>query len=443
MKSALFLALGLVMAVGSALAAPATTAERRPNLLFILADDYGTAELSCYGADHYRTPNLDRLAQEGLRFTRVYTPSLCGPSRAQILTGRYPFRTGATNQDATGRYTPAQWTMLPRVLKTAGYATSAVGKWGQLPLDPAAFGFDDYLMFTGSGVYWNTQAKGRTYTVNGQKVDLRDGEYLPDLMHRHAVEFIERNRDRPFYLYYSLSHVHNEILRTPDSAADSKDYYTDNVVYMDKLVGRLLAELERLHLRENTLIVFLGDNGTASARADRATIGGRRLSGSKGSMLEGGALVPLIVNWPGVVPANRVVDDLVDTTDFFPTFAELARAELPRDLRLDGRSLAARFRGQPGQPREWAFNQLANRWYVRSAGWKLNEKGELFDMSDAPFAERLVPADSADPAARAARRQLQAALDELAPASGIKDDGDGTGRHARRGERESADGAKP
>ena len=442
MKLVPLLALSLLACVGSA-AAPAAPSDRRPNLLFILADDYGTGEVGCYGADHYHTPHLDQLARSGLRFTRVFTPSLCGPSRAQILTGQYPFRSGATNQDATGRYTPAQWTMLPRVLKSAGYATAAIGKWGQLPLDPAAFGFDTYLTFTGSGIYWNTQAKGRTYTVDGKKLDLRDREYMPDLMHRHAVEFLERNRDRPFYLYYSLSHVHNEILRTPDSAPNSKDYYTDNIVYMDKLVGQLLAELDRLHLRENTLIVFVGDNGTATARADRATIGGRRLSGAKGSMLEGGALVPLIVNGPGVTSAGRVVDDLVDTSDFFPTFVELARAQVPAGLRLDGRSLAARFRGEAGQPREWAFNQLGNRWYVRSAGWKLNEKGELFDMSDAPFAERLVPADSADPAARAARAHLQAALDQLAPSSGIKDDGDGTGRHARRGEREAAETTKP
>ncbi len=417
----------------------ARAAAGKPNLLFILADDYGVGEVGCYGADHYRTPNLDALARSGMRFTRAFTVPLCGPSRAQILTGRYPFRTGATNQDATGNYTPAQWTMLPAVLKSAGYASAAIGKWGQLPLGPGEFGFDYHLKFQGSGVYWNTQDKGKTYLLNGEKVALRDGEYLPDVMHARAVDFMTAHRDRPFFLYYSLSHVHGEILPTPDSkpGAGDTEIYADNVAYMDKLVGRIVAEIDRLKLREKTLIVFFGDNGTTNGRAERATIGGRRLSGQKGSMLEGGGLVPMIVNWPGVTPAGRVAADLVDSSDFFPTFAELAGAKLPAGLQLDGRSLAPQFRGEPGTPRPWAFNQLARMWYVREADWKLNERGELFAMHDAPFTEKLVPADSADPAAVAARQRLGAVLAQLNPAGGILDDGDPSGRHAKNAERKA------
>ncbi|MEI8021928.1 MAG: sulfatase-like hydrolase/transferase, partial [Schlesneria sp.] len=130
-----------------------------PNIIFILADDYGTGEVGCYGADNYKTPYIDALATGGMRFTRAYTAPLCGPSRALILTGRYPFRTGATNQDATGRMSPDRETMMPKILKQAGYVTSCVGKWGQLPLGPSEFGFDDYLKFKGSGAYWNTQPK--------------------------------------------------------------------------------------------------------------------------------------------------------------------------------------------------------------------------------------------------------------------------------------------
>jgi arylsulfatase A len=405
---------------------------RKPNIIFILADDLGVGEVSCYGADNYKTPSIDKLAQTGVRFTHAYTPSLCGPSRATILTGRYLFRTGATNQDSTGRMKPSMETMMPNILKPAGYVTAAIGKWGQLPLEPSDFGFDYYLKFTGSGIYWNTQAKGKKYLVNGEERILRDKEYMPDVMHQHVIEFITKHRDVPFYLYYSLSHVHAEILPTPDSTPDSKDTYADNVTYMDKLVGKLIAELDRLKLRENTLIVFFGDNGTAGGHANRATIGGKRLSGQKGTMLEGGSLEPLIVNWPGVAPEGKVNHDMIDSTDFIPTFAEIAGAKLPGNKVLDGRNFAAQIRGEKGKPREWIFIQLAGMWYTREAGWKLNEKGELYDMSSAPFEEKLVAADTKDPAAIAARKRLQAALDQLNPAGGIKDDGDGTGRHANR-----------
>ncbi|MCX6950979.1 MAG: sulfatase-like hydrolase/transferase [Verrucomicrobia bacterium] len=423
---------GLLAPVALSQAAPAPA---KPNIIFILADDYGVGEVSAYGADNYKTPNIDALARGGTRYTHAYTPSLCGPSRATILTGRYLFRTGATNQDATGRFTPAAETMMPAILKKAGYVTAAVGKWGQLPLGPAEFGFDQYLKFQGSGVYWNTQDTGKNYLLNGKQTPLRDKEYLPDVMHRVAVDFITANHDRPFYLYYSLSHVHTEILPTPDSAPDSKDVYADNVTYMDKLVGKLIAELERQGLREKTMIVFFGDNGTANGRADRAMIGGRRLDGAKGSMLEGGSLEPLIVNWPGVTPAGKVREDMIDSTDFVPTFAEIAGAKLPEGKTIDGRSFLGSIRGEPGQARSWVYLQLAKQWYTREAGWKLTEAGQLYDMSGAPFAEKAVPADTKDPVAIAARQRLQAALDQLNPAGGFVDDGDGTGRHSAREEK--------
>ena len=419
---------------GAALSLTTAAATGKPNIIFILADDYGAGEVGCYGADNYKTPNIDALAKSGIRYTHAYTVPLCGPSRAAILTGRYAFRTGAVNQDQTGLFTPAKEIMMPKILKQAGYVSSMIGKWGQLPLGPAEFGFDDYLKFKGSGTYWNTQDKGKTYLLNGKTVDLRDKEYMPDLMHNHLVEFITKNRDNPFYVYYSLSHVHTEILPTPDSAPDSKDevIYKDNVTYMDKLVGKLIAELDRLKLREKTLIIFLGDNGTGNGRADRATIGGRRFAGAKGSMQEGGALIPMIASWPGSTPAGKVSTDLVDSTDFFPTFAELAGAKLPEKVIIDGRSIAPQLLGEKGQPRDWAFIQLAKSWYVRGDGWKLNQAGELLDMSDAPFTEKLVAADTHDAKAIAARKHLQAALDKLNPAGGILDEGDGTGRHANK-----------
>ena len=427
MKSCLLsLALGSFVAVSGALAAD------KPNIIFILADDLGIGNVGCYGADAtVKTPHIDALARGGTRYSNAYTVPLCGPSRAAILSGRYAFRTGATNQDATGEMKPSVETFLPKTLKAAGYASSMIGKWGQLPLGPAEFGFDEHLKFQGSGIYWNSQAKGKNYVVNTQSVPLRDKEYLPDVMHRHVVDFMTRNREKPFYLYYSLSHIHGEILPTPDSAPDSKDLYADNIAYMDKLVGQLVAELDRLKLREKTLIVFFGDNGTGGNYSDRATVNGRRLSGAKGDMLEGGALVPMIVNWPGKTPAGKICTDMVDSTDFFPTFAEFAGTKLPAETVIDGRSMAAQFRGEKGQPRDWAFVQLARKWYVRSTGWKLNQAGELYDMSGAPWGEKLAPADTKNPAALAARRRLSAALAQLNPAGGILDNGDGSGRHAK------------
>jgi len=435
-------AIGLLSVTNQALSAnPASLTGQthaKPNIIFILADDLGIGNVGCYGADNYKTPNIDRLACIGMRFTNAYTAPLCGPSRATILTGRHLFRTGATNQDATGLMKPSVETMMPVYLKNAGYVTTSIGKWGQLPLGPGDFGFDDYLKFQGSGTYWNTQERGKSYLVNGIETKLKDQEYLPDMMHLHLVSFLEQHRNDPFYVYYSLSHVHADILPTPDSKADSRDLYADNIVFMDKLVGQLVSELERLKLSDNTILIFFGDNGTAAVWADKATIGGRRLIGEKGSMLEGGSLVPLIVYWPGVTPKGKVSHDLVSATDFVPTFVDIAGGKLPSGKILDGQSFKAQLQGEKGITRASIFVQLANMWYVRNSGWKLNQSGELFDMGKAPFEEIPVAKDSKDPKAITARKALRSELDRLNPAGGIKDTGDGTGRHANRNKNKPA-----
>ncbi|NBS55283.1 hypothetical protein EBT23_06990, partial [bacterium] len=265
----------------------------KPNIIFILSDDLGQDILHCFGSDQYQTPHLDALATGGMKFTHTYAAPLCGPSRALILTGRYAFRTGATNQDKTGQFTPEQETMMPKILKPESYVSAMIGKWGQLPLMPSDFGFDEYLTFKGSGIYWNTQPKGKEYTLNGKQVALKDKEYMPDLMHKLVVDFITRNREKPFYIYYSMSHIHADILPTPDSqeGASDKELYADNIAYHDKLIGQLVAELEKLNLREKTLIVYVGDNGTAKGGAAISTVGGKKIYGSKGSMFEGGSLV--------------------------------------------------------------------------------------------------------------------------------------------------------
>ncbi len=353
----------------------------------------GSGTSALYGGA-FQTPHIDALAAGGTRFEHCYATPLCGPSRATCLTGRYVFRTGMrTNTDAHNM--SREEIMVPAVLKPAGYVTASVGKWSQVLGMPADWGFDEHLHFPASGLYWASQ--GRGYQVNGAKKELRD-RYLPDVMHEFLVDFITRHKGEPFYVHYALSHMHRDILRTPDSKpggqSDETELYADNNAYMDKLVGQLVAALDRLGLREKTLLVFVGDNGTADQGSEAATVNGRALSGKKGTMLEGGSRVPMIVNWPGTTPAGRVLKDLTDFTDFLPTFADLAGAKLP-EVKLDGHSFAAQIKGQPGTPREWAFVQLGAQWFAREQGWKLNELGELFDMSGAPFAEKPV-AISAD-----------------------------------------------
>ena len=410
-------------AIAAESARPPAVSLSKPNIIFILADDLGIGNVSCYGADNFKTPNVDALAQGGLRFEQCHAAPVCGPTRALLMTGRYAFRTGMTANTSGNLLKPDKEIMMPRVLKPAGYVTAQCGKWEQLPLQPGDWGFDEYLSYEGSGKYWNTQKNTQTYTVNGREVSLPDGVYLPDQMHSFVVDFITRHQAQPFYVYYSLSHVHGDILPTPDTAPGTKDpfvWFQDNVTYMDKLVGKLVAELDRLKLRENTLILIVGDNGTASPWYQRSTVHGKALSGHKVTMRECGALVPCIASWPGKIAPHQVTSSLINICDFFPTLAGIAGARLPVGVTIDGRDFAPQLLGQSqAWPRDWIFVQWRDEWFSRDARWKLNRKGELFDMSGAPFAEPLVPADTKDGAAIAARRRLQAVLDQLNPAGGI------------------------
>ena len=388
---------------------PAAETATRPNIIFILSDDVGLGNLSCYGGDKFKTPQLDALAKSGTRFEYCFSTPLCGPSRCQFLTGRYPFRTGLINNQSRNAISPAREVMIPTVLKKAGYVTAQAGKWGQMCLGPGEWGFDEYLVFPGSGRYWRDQTT--TYRQNGQRKNLAAGVYLPDLMHDFVVDFIKRHKEQPFFVYYSMSHVHGPIVRTPDSRGQSH-LYADNNAYMDKLVGKLVSELDRLGLREKTVILFAGDNGTAGS-AEKATVEGKPLSGQKATMLEGGSRVPLIASWPGTLPAGQVSRDLIDFSDFFSTFAELSGAKLPNGVTLDSHSFAPQLKGQPGTPREWVYVELDGKRYVRTADWKLNEAGGLFDMKEAPFKELLVARDSPDAKALAAREQLKEVMEKL------------------------------
>ena len=386
-------------------------AGRRPNIILILSDDVGLGDIH-YTGGPFNTPNIDKLAASGTKFTYCYATPLCGPSRCELLTGRYPFRTGLNSNQSHTAVSPKSEVMLPTVLKKAGYITGSVGKWGQIQLGPGEWGFDEYLVFPGSGRYWRDQTT--TYTVNGKQQDLPEGKYLPDIMHKFAVDFIDRHKDQPFFLYYPMSHIHGPIVRTPDSSKgeDKDQLYADNVEYMDKLVGKLIKELDRQHLRDNTVVIFTGDNGTAKFGVAKANVDGKSISGQKATMLEGGSRVPLAVSWPGHTPAGKTNNDLTDFSDFFATVAELAGAKLPKGVTLDSHSFVPQIEGKKGSPREWVYVELNGKSYVRDAKFKLTAAGQMFDLSEAPFKEIPVASDTKDKDAVAARKALQSVLND-------------------------------
>jgi arylsulfatase A-like enzyme len=388
----------------------------KPNILFILSDDYGLDGVGCYNSDRFKgkTPNLDKLAETGARFTHCYSMPLCGPSRCVINTGRYTFRSGGTSNQNASQPSFKNEPSLARTLKQAGYATGMAGKWRQVGDTPGDWGFDEWLTDpTAGGWYWQ-----KSYTANGKLIENKQEVYCPDACMQFTLDFFRRHREQPFYFYYPTHLIHGPILKTPDSKAGAQDYYEDNVAYLDKQVGQLVAELDKLGLREKTLIVFTGDNGTARFGSDRSTLGGRKINGMKGTLLEGGSRVPLMASWKGTLPAGKVLNDLVDFSDFFATFAEVAGAKMPEGVTFDSRSFASQLRGEKGTPRDWVYVQLGGRWYARNQGFKLTQGGELFDMSEAPFVEKAVAADTKDEAALAARAKLQAVLDQLNPAAG-------------------------
>lgn len=391
----------------------------KPNIIYILADDFGLPDIGCYGSA-YKTPNLDKLAAGGTRFEFCFAAPLCAPSRAMGMFGRYGFRTGVTTNGQGGAATPQSEVCIAKVLKQVGYATAVAGKWSDLHYmvtreDAQKWGFDDFMIWgerweengeqTGRARYW-----GPDYNHNGKILRGDKKTFGPDLLHSFVVEFIRLHQAQPFFVYYPTPLIHYKLQRTPDSTGDKPDLHADNIAYLDKLVGKLVAELESLKLREKTLIVFAGDNGSTKGSH---TVHGRPIHGKKGELNEGGSRVPLILNWPGTTPASKVSQDLVVLTDFFPTFTELAGGSLPSGVKIDGHSIAPQSLGQPGQPREWVYVQLANDRYVRNARWKLTQAGNLFDMKDAPWQEIPVSADTSDAEAQAARSRLQTVLADM------------------------------
>jgi arylsulfatase A len=412
------------VSLAAGLTSAATAAAERPNVILIMADDFGYECVGANGSTSYKTPHLDQLAAGGMRFENCHSQPLCTPTRVQLMTGQYNVR----NYTRFGHLDPSQQTFA-HLFQQAGYATCIVGKWqlGQAPDLPRRLGF-------GESCLWQHTRRPPRYAnpgleIHGKPVDYTKGEYGPDLVNAHALDFIARHKDKPFLLYYPMILTHNPFQPTPDSpnydpkAVGEKvnqhpKHFADMVAYADKLVGRLVAALEKHGLREKTFLLFTGDNGTNVNITSK--MGDRTVRGGKGLTRHTGTHVPLLASWPGVVPAGRVSRDLVDSTDFLPTICAAAGIAVPADGKVDGRSFLPQLRGENGSPREWIYC-----WYARNGGatadrefamnqrFKLYRDGQLFDLSLDLDEQRPLDPGALSAEATAASNQLQAVLDQF------------------------------
>ncbi len=410
----------------------------RPNIVFILADDVGIEPLGCYGGTSFPTPNIDRLAARGMRFQHCYSMPVCHPTRVCFLTGQYPRNIenpawGSFPRDLESR-TVAQ------VLRQAGYVTAVAGKWqltllGQDLQQPHRLGFDEYCLFG-----WHEGARYHDPLIwqNGTKREDTQGGYGPDFYTQFLIDFMERNRAKPFFVFYSMALCHDvtDDLDEPVSYVPGKDRYMnygEMVASMDACVGRIVTAVDRLGLRDKTLILFAGDNGTAKLSIVRAKpakkdankkwtyerdnvfcdIDGQRVPGRKGSLTDGGTHVPLLASWQGKITPGSTVDDLVDFSDFLPTFAELSEGSLPLGVELDGASMAARLTGTGPHARKWAYAESGAQFWVRTQRWKLYNTGGFFDIESDPGETNDLAGTELTPQANAAMQELNEVLSSL------------------------------
>ena len=421
----LFCLLAFIFAAATPGVCAATASSPKPNIILIMADDFGYECVTANGGESYQTPNLDRLAGTGMRFEQCHVQPLCTPTRVQLMTGIYNVR----NYIEFGAMDPKA-TTFAHLLKRAGYATGVFGKW-QIGIErdsPQKFGFDEAFL------WWHMRRASRYpnpgFEHNGVAKEFKGG-YGPKVVNDFAVDFITRHKGGPFFLYYPMMLTHGPFQPTPDSPdwdpsfseRDGHDlkHFADMTAYMDKMVGELVAKLDALGLREDTLILFLGDNGTA--REVTSQYKGQAYPGGKGGSTARGTHVPLIANWPGRIPAGKVNADLIASTDFLPTICEAAGAALPETLPPDGRSFLPQLLGGKGNPREWAYFWYApdggakpKYEFAMSTGYKLYRDGTFVDLARDPFEEKPLNVAKLSGAPSAAAKKLQAALDQYSDA---------------------------
>lgn len=370
------------------------------NFVVILADDLGAAELGCYGHKDHRTPRIDRLAKEGMRFRTCFATPICSPSRVMLMTGRYGFRTGWYH--LTGRpYSPtyanpaydlgSSETTFADVLRMHGYLTLLVGKWqltGTVPTLVHDCGFDHYLMWAYKnnlppGVEHKGRWEGKVGNSNtarywhpslmedGKYVPTKETDYGPDMMTDWLIQQMKKAGEKPFCAYFPMTLTHGPFEEVPDVANPGKKLaggFKNNLEYLDHLIGKLMDALDKMGLAENTIVIFLGDNGTAAR--------------GKGTPTELGARVPCIVRCPGTIPKGVVSDELTDLTDVFPTLLHVAEAAPPKDLTIDGKNLWPTLTGKEGKHRDWIFSYLGDKRVLRDRRWLLEGDGTFYDCGD-------------------------------------------------------------
>ena len=402
------------------------TAAQRPNIVLIMADDLGYECISANGGTSYQTPVLDRLAAEGIRFEHCYAQPICTPSRVKLMTGQYNVR----NYAQFGLLEKSQ-TTFGNLLRDAGYATCIVGKW-QLGPDtslPKHFGFDEHCL-------WHLKRRVSRYPspgveINGVSRDFTPG-YGPDVCADYACEFIAKSRSQPFLLYYPMILTHCPFEPTPDSTdwdesspgsptyKGKAQYFGDMVSYMDKIVGRILKQLDDSGIRDNTLVIFTGDNGTDVPVVSR--MGDRQVAGAKGKTTDAGTRVPLIAHWQGKTVSNVVSQDLVDFSDFLPTLCEAADVAIAPDRVTDGRSFLPQLLGEPCRPRDWIY-----MWYARNGGneakeftrnqrYKLYRSGEFYDIQNDVDEKQPLVVSALPPGIQQVHDMLKAALEQYSDA---------------------------
>jgi arylsulfatase A-like enzyme len=389
------------LAVGILCPAVGPSAERPPNVVFLLADDLGYGDLGCFGQKLIKTPHIDRLAAEGVRFTQAYAgETVCAPSRCALMTGQHnghSFVRGNREIQPEGQVPmPAGTVTVAHVMKRAGYATGIVGKWGLGKPDsesvPNKMGFDYFYGY-------NCQRKAHEYYPeylwrNGEKVMLHGKQYSHDLMAEESLEFIRRNRDRPFFLYLAFTIPHQK-LQVPDLGPYATESWPDNlktlaamITRMDRDVGRLMGLLKELGLDENTLVIFASDNG--AAWRDKLFNHSGPLRGYKRDMYEGGIRTPAIARWPGRIKSAGVSDQVWAFWDVLPTLADLTGQPAPAGL--DGVSILPAIRdGKPVEhpPLYWEFHERGFDQAARIGDWKAVRHGlkkpiELYDLKSDP-----------------------------------------------------------
>lgn len=394
-------------AVLSALAVPLHAAERPPNFILIYTDDLGYGDLGCYGSEKNDTPHIDRLAAGGMRFTDYYSAnSVCTPSRAALLAGCYPGRIsfdvfGPKGQAAVlfpgmaeGIHPDER--LLPELLREQGYATCHVGKWhlGDQPEHlPTRHGFDSYfgIPYSNDMAIMPRRPKSPPLPLLRDETVIQEQPAQAPLIERYTEEcvaFIRAHRDRPFFLYLAHLHVHlPHYVMEPFVSASRHGVYGAAVAAVDWSTGVLVAELRRLGLEDNTIIVFTSDNGS---RADRHGGSNAPLRGAKGTTWEGGMRVPCIVRWPARIPPGAVCREIVTAMDFYPTVAKLAGHDTAALPAHDGRDVLPLWEGRTGavSPHEYFFYYRRGELHaVRSGNWKLRHRFDSGNSSNPEILE--------------------------------------------------------